>query len=402
MRNEHFRDFILLCGVGFLSFVSYNLVRTPTLAPFAESLGAGPMAVGVIVAASTLTGVFLKLPMGVLSDIVNRKKLMLVGVLAFAFPPFVYPWITNLEVLGVVRLVHGLATAVYTPLVLALVVTMYPKQRGESLGWYTSAAQGGFFLAPALGGWLFDHWGFAYTFNIAGVVGVLALILFVPIFRSSQEVLSQKPLFAEVMEEFRVSVKGVLHNRLILAISGSEAAKMMANGTLMAFLPLYALSIGLSLTEGGILFSVQGLVSFFCKPFMGKVSDQWGRRPLIILGLLMCGGTICAIPHFTQFAVLILFSVGFGFGEAVVTSSSAAYIADLSQGKNLGAGMGLRGTIMDMGHAGGPMLAGVLVAMISYTWAFAVIAILQVVAAVLFWVVTRQVSPHEVVSPNPG
>ena len=54
---------------------------------------------------------------------------------------------------------------------------------------------------------------------------------------------------------------------------------------------------------------------------MGKVSDQWGRRPLIILGLLMCGGTICAIPHFTQFAVLILFSVGFGFGEAVVTSS---------------------------------------------------------------------------------
>ena len=86
----------------------------------------------------------------------------------------------------------------------------------------------------------------------------------------------------------------------------------------------------------------------------------------------------------------------------MVTSSSAAYIADLSQGKSLGAGMGLRGTIMDMWHAGGPMLAGVLVAMISYTWAFAVIAILQVVAAVLFWVVTRQVSPHEVVSPNPG
>ena len=33
--------FVLLCGVGFCSFVSYNLVRMPALAPFAETLGAG-------------------------------------------------------------------------------------------------------------------------------------------------------------------------------------------------------------------------------------------------------------------------------------------------------------------------------------------------------------------------
>jgi MFS family permease len=402
MQDEHFRDFVLLCGVGFLSFVSYNLVRTPALAPFAESLGAAPIAVGVIVAASTLTGVCLKLPMGVLSDIVNRRKLMVVGVLAFAFPPFVYPWITNLEVLGVVRVVHGLATAVYTPLVLALVATMYPRQRGASLGWYTSAAQGGAFLAPPLGGWLVDHWGFAHTFNLAGMVGMMTLILFFPIFRSSQEMPQQKPFSPEIWEEFRGSLKLVLQNRPMLAISGSEAAKMMAHGTLMAFLPLYGLSIGLSLAEGGFLFGVQGLISFISKPLMGRVSDQWGRRPLIILGLLMCGGTICAIPHMTQFPLLMILSAGFGFGEAVVTSSSAAFIADLSQGKSLGAGMGLRGTIMDVGHAGGPILAGVLVAMISYTWAFAVIAILQVIAAGLFWGVTRHVPHYQVANPTGG
>ena len=69
--------FLILCGVGFCSFMSYNLVRMPALAPFAETLGAGPVAVGFIVAASTMTGVFLKLPMGALSDIVSRRRLML-------------------------------------------------------------------------------------------------------------------------------------------------------------------------------------------------------------------------------------------------------------------------------------------------------------------------------------
>jgi len=155
--------FILLCGVGFFAFISYNLVRLPALAPFAESLGAGPVAVGFVVAASTMTGVFLKLPMGVLSDILSRRKLMLVGVLAFALPPFVYPAISDLDVLVVVRVVHGLATAIFTPLALAAVAAMYETQRGAALGWYTSAAQGGALLGPVLGGvvggheWVFPH-----------------------------------------------------------------------------------------------------------------------------------------------------------------------------------------------------------------------------------------------------
>jgi len=96
--------------------------------------------------------VCLKLPMGALSDLIDRKKLMIVGVLAFALPPFVYPMVTNLDVLIVVRVIHGLATAVFTPLVLATVVAMYPLNRGVALGWYTSAAQGGALLGPMLGG----------------------------------------------------------------------------------------------------------------------------------------------------------------------------------------------------------------------------------------------------------
>jgi predicted MFS family arabinose efflux permease len=52
--------------------------------------------------------------------------------------------------------------------------------------------------------------------------------------------------------------------------------------------------------------------------------------------------------------------------------------------------MGMQGTITDIGHASGPLLAGVLIANMSYAGAFALIAGLQLVAATVFWVTMRQ------------
>jgi predicted MFS family arabinose efflux permease len=47
--------------------------------------------------------------------------------------------------------------------------------------------------------------------------------------------------------------------------------------------------------------------------------------------------------------------------------------------------MGMQGTIMDIGHASGPLLAGFLIALFGYPTTFAFIALLQLVAAGLFW-----------------
>ncbi|NKB80823.1 MAG: MFS transporter [Nitrospirales bacterium] len=376
--------FVVLCGVGFLSFISYNLVRMPALAPFTESLGASPALVGMVIAASTMTGVLLKLPMGVLSDVINRRRLMLIGILAFAFPPFAYPHVTDVETLIVLRVVHGLATATFTPLALAMVAEMYQDTRGAALGWYTSAAQGGALVGPVLGGWLVDQSGFSLTFEIAGVFGVLALLLYMVVLAAPSSTVVPPKVTTTTVSDLLASVKRVISHSQMRMTSLAEAAKMMANGTLMAFLPLYGLSVGLSLAEGGWLFGVQGLTSFVAKPFMGRVSDRVGRRPLIMLGLVICGLAIMGISQTTGFVFLLLLAAVFGFGEAVVTSSSAALIADLSGGQRLGAGMGLRGTIMDIGHAGGPIVAGVLVGTIGYTGGFIAIGSIQLVAALGF------------------
>ena len=104
---------------------------------------------------------------------------------------------------------------------------------------------------------------------------------------------------------------------------------MIANGALMAFLPLYGLTVGLNPGEVGLLFSVQAGTSFFSKPIMGRVSDRVGRQPLIMIGLLICAITFVCMPHVSIFAVMLLLSAGFGFGAAVVSSSSSAFFAGM-------------------------------------------------------------------------
>lgn len=391
------RTFVVLCSVAFFGFVSYDLVRRPALALFAGSLGAEPLTVGVIVAISTLTGVFLKLPVGVLSDFLNRRKFMIGGLLAFALPPFFYPFISDITTLGVLRLAHGLATAMFTPLALAMVAQMYAARRGEAMGWYTAAAQGGGLLGPMLGGALVYAVGFAPTFLIAGVFGVLSLVLFVCIPQAetpkSQSDRTHRELFAEV----RNGILEILKHRGILTTSLTEASKMMANGTLMAFLPLYGLSIGLNAAQVGVLFGIQALTSLLAKPVMGRMSDRIGREPLIFAGLCLCGGMLILIPHMETMLLLLVVSAMFGFGEAVITSSSTALIADLSHHKSLGAGMGMRGTIMDIGHASGPVIAGYLIGHIGYSGGFAAIGILQFITALVFGMIMIRIKKASVV-----
>lgn len=379
------RSFALLCAIGVFAFISYNMVRMPVLALFAESLGAGPERIGLIVSVSTLTGVFLKLPSGALSDIYGRRMLLRVGVMAFGLPPFLYPFISDLDLLTVVRIFHGLATAIFAPSALATVADLYRERRGAALGTYTASTQAGALLGPFIGGSLAYAAGFPSAFITAGVFGCIAILLFYSLHLTPPPPRVQETGLAPLLAEMWRGFAAVARNRTVLITSATDAAKMIANGALMAFLPLYGVSAGLNPGEVGLLFTFQAGTSFVSKPIMGRVSDRVGREPLIVIGLLICAGTFVCMPHVSLFSLLLLLSAGFGFGEAVVSSSSSALVADSSAFKSLGAGMGMQGTIGDIGHASGPLLAGVLIAHMNYAGAFAIIAGIQVAAAAVFW-----------------
>ena len=79
--------------------------------------------------ASTLTGVFLKLPAGALSDLFGRRRLLVAGALVFATLPFSYLAVTTLAWLVVLRFLHGSATAIFGPVASASLSDIAPAAR---------------------------------------------------------------------------------------------------------------------------------------------------------------------------------------------------------------------------------------------------------------------------------
>ncbi len=359
------RSFALLCGVGLFAFISYNLVRVPLLPLFANSLGARPEMIGFIVSASTLTGVFLKWPAGALSDIYDRRWLLLAGLLAFALPPFGYLFISDVGWLIVLRFLHGMATAVFAPIALAVVADLYRETRGVVAG-------------------------FSTAFVIAGAMGSTALLIFI-ILRLPPQI----PHIASgigpvaVMRDMARGARTVVGNFRVLATSATDGARQIANGALMAFLPIYVVGIGYDATHAGILFGLQSVTSFVSRPTMGWASDRIGRRPLILAGLMLCAAALAAVPFTTFFPGLVSLSAAFGFGEAIVNACSAALVADLSELKTLGSAMGMQGAITDIGHASGPILTGLLVGAFGFQAAFPMIAGLVLLAAFGFYLSVR-------------
>jgi MFS transporter, DHA1 family, multidrug resistance protein len=378
-------QFALLCGVGLFAFISYNLVRMPVLSLFAQSLGASPEAIGFIVASSTLTGVFLKWPAGALSDLYDRRWLLLVGLLAFALPPFCYLLVTDVPWLIALRFVHGVATAVFAPISMAVVADVFREARGVALGTYTAATQAGAMLGPLLGGWLLLTGGFSAAFVTAGTLGVIAVLLFF-LMRLPPQIphIATGVGATAVLHDMTRGARTVLGNVRVVVTSATDGARQVANGALMAFLPIYVVGIGLDAAQAGMLFGIQSVTSFASRPTMGWVSDRIGRRPLILLGLVICAGSLAAIPFTTSFLGLMMLSALFGFGEAIVNASAAALVADLSELKTLGSAMGMQGAIMDIGHASGPILSGVLIGALGFQLAFPILAGFVLVAAGVF------------------
>lgn len=390
--------FTALCTVGFFARLSYALARSPVLPLFALYLGAGPEAIGFAVGISTVTGIFFKLPAGALSDIIGRKRTMLVGLLFFAFMPFTYLWVESYYPLLVIRFIHGLATAIYGPVAMAVVAEVAGSKKGEMLSWFSSvtiignllgAPLGGFILYSTMAGGTPSLQEFHYAYLLSGIAGMTALLLSLGLLRNSNPAAASGSL-GEASRRFLAGIKEVGSDKRIVITSAMEGLQNMTVGALEAFLPIYAVTVaGLNEFQAGILWGVQVVTTIITKPVMGRASDRHGRPALISVGLVICAFSFGAIPLFTNFTLLLLAAACFGVGEAVVTSSSAALVVDLCKEKHFGTAMGAFGTIFDIGHAAGPILAGFLLAQYSYLLTFWVMAAMLLAALPVFMLNVR-------------
>jgi MFS family permease len=391
--------FLTLVIAGMLSRFSYQMARSPVLPRFAQDLGSSPELIGLIVAASTITGIFIKLPAGALSDILGRRRMMLLGALFFAGPPFLYPLVTEPVSLLLLRFFHGFATAIFSPVASAYVADLFREGRGEKLGWFASANDVGATLGPLIGGFiLFSTASYSTTYLVVGGLGLLPLLM---VLRLPNEERIPAPAKAnpERWLEFKTGILEVVSNRILVIASALEAAMYVGYGAFLGFFPIYAEGVGHNDAAIGLIMGAQLATTMIGKPAGGWLSDRLGRKPVILAGLGVCAVMLPLVVLGESFFSLLVLSCLFGLGVAIVTPSTTALVADLAKAGRMGSAMGVFGTIWDSGEAAGPILAGFLIASLSFFNGFFIISGLMALAAVIFAIAIKDpikpLPPHQ-------
>ncbi len=363
-------NFISITLADFIVRTAYQIGKTPLLPIFALSLGATDTYLGLIVSVSTLTGMLLKPFVGILSDRWGRRSWLFLGTSFFSFIPFVYPFIHTPKQLFIVRIFHGLATAVYGPVTLAFVAEQSQKHLAERLGWFSIARSASYVIGPIVAGWLLLILSPASVFT---VIGILSTVAFLPVFLLSESKpflnKSRLSLTKQIVQDLKISssqtsvwLTGVINITMYIALYAVKA-----------FLPIYALSIGTSTTLIGGFFAVQEAVHMFLKPLGGRLGDRLGYLLMISLGMAVLGIALLLFNYSHNHFVLLVSFVLMGVTQALISPSTVALVTKQVDENNLGLSLGLTGSFTNVGKVAGPVIAGVMIHRLDFTTTFIII-----------------------------
>ncbi len=132
---------------------------------------------------------------------------------------------------------------------------------------------------------------------------------------------------------------------------------LLGFGIVLPLLPLYAKDFGVSGAQIGILLASFSAMQFLFAPVWGRLSDRYGRRPLLMLGLAGSVASYTLFAFATSYSMLLWSRVAAGvFGATIGTAQ--AYIADVTGHADRGKQMALIGAAFGVGFTIGPAIGG--------------------------------------------
>ena len=155
--------------------------------------------------------------------------------------------------------------------------------------------------------------------------------------------------------------------RGVAVVVGVVFLDLLGFGIIVPILPFYVRSFGLSDVFIGLLAASYSLAQFLAAPTLGRVSDQYGRRPVLMLSV---GGAVVAWTVFglagevasaagTTAGVVTLFAARIVAGAAGGNIAAAqAYVADVTPVADRASALGLVGAAFGLGFVFGPAIGG--------------------------------------------
>jgi len=346
----------VLSAAAFLVFFQAYLVA-PLIPALAIEFHASPSLLGMLVPAYMLPYGISTLFYGPLSDRIGRKPVILTLLAMMVVTIAGVATAHTAKQMLVWRVLGGITSGGIIPIVLALMGDLFPyKSRGRAIGWVFGAVAGGMAFGSTLGAFLNPIIGWRSEFLITAGLGGVTLVFAIRLRHSFESKPTQHPLsvsqvasgYVKLFADPRAAkgyiyilLNGMFHSGVFswLGLYFSERYKLGDEG------------IGLALLGYGVPGMLLG-------PMIGRVADQYGRKRIIPLGILISALTAAALiprsPLLWPAIMTTILSLGYDMSHpllaGIITSVNPTR-RGLSMGMNafvLFSGFGLGTLIFDL------------------------------------------------------
>ncbi|MGA0559366.1 MFS transporter [Larkinella sp. VNQ87] len=330
-RTIYTTAFFLLCLSSFLFFASFNML-IPELPAYLTSLG-GAEYKGYIISLFTLTAGLSRPFSGRLTDTIGRVPVMAFGSLVCFVCGFLYPvvglaWFNGIAALLLLRLVHGFSTGFKPTGTSAYVADIVPdERRGEAMGVLGLSGSIGMAFGPALGSWLTAAFRLNLLFYTSSTLALLSIII---LLNMKETLMGRVPFRWSLL---RLSRRDVFEPAVV-APSLVTFLNSFSFGAIITLAPDF--SQALNVGNKGLFFTVFTISSLAIRFLAGKVSDQYGRRPVLRIASLLITGALLLLAFSTSTLMFLLAGVLFGISTGMYSPTAQAWTVDLSHAGNRG------------------------------------------------------------------
>lgn len=368
------RTFLLLCSAQFFGYAQHA-VLTPVLPLYVTHLGGSALMVGLVLAAFAATSVIVRPVVGHWVDRWNEAGVMISGLLFQGLSIFIcfVPFVGAAMLANGLRGIGwaGLNTGGYS----LLAHTAPEARRGEASGLYSGFQSASAILFPAFALWLLQvpFGGFIAVFLASAIFSFAGAALGASLARSISGAVSRKTSREAAHQWWREIFHFI--ERDILLPSSILFWLNLSLPSITNFSVLYARNLGI--VNFGIFFIALGITSLVGRPFLGRLSDKFGRDRSIATGFVL---QLVALLLITTVANLFGMTVAgalYMTGNALGSSTTLALAVERADPRRRGKAMATFSVAYPLSYGVGSLITGTAVEMTGYTGMFLVLAAVQ-------------------------
>jgi MFS family permease len=337
---------------------------------------------GVVKACSNLVS-------GTLADRVGRKKVLVAGWVVGVPVPFMialapsWGWIVAANVLLGVN--QGLA---WSMTVLMKIDLVGPRGRGLAVGLNEFAGYLAVGLTALATGYLASVYGLRPEPFYLGIgYAMLGLLISVSLVRDTTEhvrlEMEQHPSESAPLSFREVFARTSFKDRHLFACSQAGLVNNLNDGMSWGVFPLFFSAFGLGVERIGVLKAVYPAVWGCLQVLTGSLSDRWGRKGLIVVGMWVQAGGIFLTVANRSFGWWLWGSILLGLGTAMVYPSLIAAVSDNSHPSWRARSLSVYRFWRDLGYAVGAVSAGVVADSLGLSWAIGSVGVITFLSGVV-------------------